>query len=74
MVSVNLALFLLDQGCPGLTSITLGSPDPDSETQIPEPWLPPVEKLPTGPPGHHRGWGGSWAVPGSLHITRTSPF
>ena len=60
MVSVNLALYLLNQGCPGLTSITLGSPDPDSQTQIPEPWLPPpVKKLPTGPMGHHRGWGGS---------------
>lgn len=74
IVSVNLALYLLDQGYPGLTSITLGSPGPGSQTQIPEPWLPSTKKLPIGPLGHHRGWGGSWAVPGSLHITRTSPF
>lgn len=74
IVSVNLALYFLDQGYPGLTSITLGSPDPGSQTQIPEPWLPSTKKLPMGSLDHHRGWGGSWAVPGSLRITRTSPF
>lgn len=58
MVSVNLALYLLDQGCPGLTSITLGSPDPDSQTQIPEPWLPWSQEAPHRPhgPSYGLGW------------------
>ena len=42
----------LDQGCPGLTSVTPGSPGPGSQPQLPDPLLPcspSAKKLPLSP-------------------------
>ena len=65
----------LDQGCPGLTSVTPGSPGPGSQPQLPDPLLPFSQEASPEPTGHRRGWHGTGTEPGSQspRVTRTSP-
>lgn len=66
---------VLGQGCPGLTSVTPGSPGPGSQPQLPDPLLAFSQEASPEPTGCCRGWHGAGTEPGSQspRAARTSP-